>query len=78
MFTAVFLKATAERAIKTFAQTVLALAGTDAVKVLSVGIGDTLVAASAAAVLSVFTSIASANFGPGFGPSLANEELVEY
>jgi len=76
MFSSSFWKAAAERALKTFAQTLAALAGTNAVNILSMNIGDSLKAALAAAALSVLTSIASAKIGYN-GPSLANETLAD-
>lgn len=60
MFEPTFLKDVAERAVATFAQTLVALVGTDAVDILSVGIGDSLKAAAVAAGLSVAKSIAAA------------------
>jgi hypothetical protein len=48
-----------ERAIKTFAQTLLALVGTDAVGVLNVDIAQSALAALAAAGISVLTSIST-------------------
>lgn len=63
MFEIKFLKDVAERAVATFAQTLVALVGTDAVDILSVGIGDSLKAAAVAAGLSVVKSIAAAH-GP--------------
>jgi hypothetical protein len=63
MFETKFLKDVAERAVATFAQTLVALVGTDAVDILSVGIGDSLKAAAVAAGLSVVKSIAAAK-GP--------------
>ena len=48
-----------ERAIKTFAQTLLALVGTDAVGVLNVDITQSVLASLAAAGISVLTSIST-------------------
>jgi hypothetical protein len=68
-----FLSAIAERAIKTFAQTFIAVVGTGIVSDKSVVV-PALLAAFSAAVLSVATSVASAKFGP-HGPSLASESI---
>lgn len=57
LFNLDFWKATAERAIKTFAQTLLTLLGTDAVAILDVNIGQALIASLIAAGLSVATSV---------------------
>lgn len=71
-----FWKATAERAIKTAAQTVLGvLTAEHIVGVLDVDWTQTGSVAALAALLSVLTSIASAQVGKG-GPSLAGE-IVE-
>jgi hypothetical protein len=63
MFDPTFLKDVAERAVATFAQTLVALVGTNAVDILSVGIGDSLKAAGVAAGLSLVKSFAAAK-GP--------------
>jgi len=63
MFEPKFLKDVAERAVATFAQTLVALVGTDAVDILSVGLGDSLKAAAVAAGLSIVKSVAAAR-GP--------------
>lgn len=63
MFETNFLKDVAERAIATFAQTLVALVGTNAVDILNVGMGDSLKAAAVAAGLSVVKSVAAAK-GP--------------
>lgn len=55
-----FWIASAERALKTFAQTLLALLGTDAVGVLNADLGQSALAALAAAGLSVLTSVSTA------------------
>lgn len=76
MFEAKFLKATAERAVKTFVQTLLALLGTDAAGILTVDIAAAVQVAGAAALLSVLTSFGSASVGVT-GPSLAGETTAE-
>jgi hypothetical protein len=68
-----FVKAIAERAIKTFLQTFVAIAGT--ANLFDLGTtADALGVAASAAVLSVLTSLASARFGSN-GPSLAGEQV---
>lgn len=74
MFTVPFLKATGERALKTFAQVFL---GFIVIGQTSVGDLDWAFAASVAgvaALASVLTSIVSSGIG-GTGPSMASEEL---
>lgn len=63
MFDPKFLKDAAERAISTFAQTLIALVGTDATDILSVSFTDSIKAAAVAAGLSLVKSIAAAK-GP--------------
>ena len=73
MFSPDFWKATAERAIKTFAQSLLA------VLTVTSGAGvdwpTSLKAAGLAALISVLTSVASSTVGSP-GPSLAGETLT--
>lgn len=76
MWTVDFWKASVERALKTFAQSLLAV-----VAVGQVGFGDvdwvaSLSVAGVATVASILSSIASYNFGEFEGPSLADESLV--
>lgn len=68
-----FWKAAGERAIKTFAQAIVALMGTEAMGIHEFDWGVSLSTAAFAAVLSIATSLASANFGPNPGPSLVDE-----
>ena len=71
-----FVKASLERAVKTAAQTAVALIGTNAVGVTDidwVGVGS---GAGLAAILSVLTSIASGGFGTGTA-SLVGEKLPD-
>ena len=65
-----------ERAIKTFAQALVALfvAG---VTVLTIDWQQALAVAGTAALVSVLTSIASTRLGSFEGPSLAGEAVVE-
>ena len=70
MFTAQFWKATAERAIKTFAQALLAILGAGGAKLLDVDFVGGLLAALMAAVISVLTSIVggATRQAPSWGP----------
>jgi hypothetical protein len=68
-----FIRAVTERAIKTFLQTFIAIAGTTNLFDLGTTT-DALGIAVSAAVLSVLTSLASAQFGSN-GPSLAGEQV---
>ena len=65
MWTALFWKQVAERAVKTFAQGLVALWGADKVLgVLDIDWGKALSVAALALLLSVLTSIISAPVGP--------------
>lgn len=74
MFTRAFWIATAERAIKTFAQTLAALLVADGTGLIDASWGPQLSVAGMALVVSVLTSIASSGAGAP-GPSLANERV---
>ena len=71
-----FWVAAGERAVKTFAQALVALfvAG---VTVLTIDWREALAVAATAAVVSVLTSVASVRLGEFEGPSLAGEAVVE-
>lgn len=75
MLTKAFAKAMLERAIKTFAQTLVAMFSGQAVGVLDVDWGKAASIAGMAALLSVLTSVASTSFG-GDGPSLTDAEKL--
>ena len=68
MFSSVLLKDSAERAVSTFCQTLVALVGTDGAGLLDVGLVDSLMASLAAAVLSIVKSYAAIK-GPIGGPN---------
>lgn len=72
IFTKSFALAAGERALKTFAQALLALF-TAGVTVFDVDLNEALAVSATAALVSVLTSIVSAPFGPDGSPS-----LVEY
>jgi hypothetical protein len=72
MYSTNYLVAVAERAIKTFAQTLLATIGADAAGVFTASTLDAVTVAAGAALISVLTSFASASTGRT-GPSLAGE-----
>lgn len=76
MTTGRFWAATAERAVKTAAQTAVALIGTGAVGVLDVDWQQILSVSALAGVVSVLTSLASDRLGPDGGPSLMGEAVM--
>lgn len=71
-----FIKATLERAIKTFAQTLVAVLGIGLTDVLAVDWKAALSASAAAALLSILSSLGS-DWATGGGPSLTNSEVVD-
>ena len=75
MFSTAFWSATAERALKTLAQTLVALIGANAVSVMELDWTQMLGVAGTATILSVLSSVASAKFGNS-GPSLSDETLA--
>jgi len=76
-FTKAFLLATLERSIKTFAQTLVAVLGVGFLDILKTDWVQSLSVAAGAAVLSILTSVASAEIGKMGGPSLTTETIVE-
>jgi hypothetical protein len=70
-----FWKAAAERAIKTLAQSLIAVLAIGQVTVLTVDWAQAAAVAATAGILSVLTSIASSGIGNP-GPSLASEATV--
>lgn len=73
MWTAKFWRAAAERAAKTFAQTLVVLLGAGSVDVASVGWAQALSLSAGAALLSVLTSVASTRVADSTSPSLVQE-----
>ena len=69
MWRVLFWKATAERAIKTFAQSFLAAVGVGAVTLASIGWLQALTLAGVATLLSVLSSLASAKVNAPEGES---------
>jgi hypothetical protein len=63
MYNKKFIEDLAERAIKTFAQTFLALVGSDMAGIFTIATVDTLKVSLGAALLSVLSSIASTQVG---------------
>lgn len=72
MFTKSFVSQLVERAIKTFAQTLVALAGASQMDWLSLDWPQLAATAAIAAGLSVLTSIASDKIGPADSPSMVS------
>ncbi|MFE3907562.1 holin [Streptomyces sp. NPDC059153] len=68
MFTSAFWLATAERAVRTAAQTLVATLGLDTAGVLDVDWGQGLSLAGSATLLAVLTAITTS--GTGDGPGL--------
>jgi hypothetical protein len=75
LLSAGFWKAAAERALKTFAQTLVALF-TASVTILDIDWLQALGIAGTATLVSLLTSIASNRFGPFYGPSLTDEAVM--
>ena len=69
MFCSYFWKATAERAVKAFAQSLLAILGAGSIGLLAVDWPTSLSTAGLAALLSVLSSVASSRIGSPSDPS---------
>jgi hypothetical protein len=63
MYNKKFLAAVSERALKTFAQTFIALVGADTAGIFTVAVVDNLKVSLGAAILSVLSSLASSKVG---------------
>ncbi|MGH3697465.1 MAG: holin [Pseudonocardiaceae bacterium] len=70
MFTSQFWLLSLERAIKTFAQSLLAILSANGIELLEVSWGSALATAGAAALLSVLMSMTSAPVGEPNSPNL--------
>jgi hypothetical protein len=70
MFGSYFWKATAERAVKAFAQSLLALLSASSLGLLDVDWVATLSTAAMVTLLSLLSSIASSRIGPDDDPSV--------
>jgi hypothetical protein len=77
IFTKPFWAAAAERAVKTFAQTLLAVLTAGHVGLLDVPWSAVLSAAGLAALLSVLTSVSTANIGPQGTPSMVHAPVEQ-
>lgn len=71
-----FFKDAAERAIKTFAQTLLVYFGADALDVLNANWGNALSLALGAVVLSILTSLLSLKLGNSGTASLTHAVVL--
>jgi len=71
-----FWKDSAERAIKTVAQALVALIAADTMNVLAADVGQLVGVSLGAGIVSLLTSIASANYGDGT-PSLVGAKPKE-
>ena len=75
MWTAAFWKAAVERAVKTFAQALLAVMTADGFGLLDADWPARLSASGLAAILSLLASVGSAGVGNS-GPSLSTERVA--
>lgn len=76
MFTTAFWKGAAERAVRTFAQVLLAVFGTEATGLLDTDWPGALSAAGMAVVVSLLMSIAASGVG-GYGPGITEAPRYE-
>lgn len=75
MFTGVFWKAAFERAVKTAAQSMIAILAVGQTTILTVDWQSAVAVTATATVLSLLSSLASVGAG-NYGPSLASETVV--
>lgn len=75
IFSRAFVVAAGERALKTFAQALIAVFAAG-VTILDIDWVQGLAVAGTAALLSILTSIASNNVGSYYGPSLSDEAVM--
>lgn len=75
LLTSRFWVAAVERAVKTWAQSMVALIGANAVAVTDLDWLQLFAVSGTAAIVSLLTSVASAGIGP-HGPSLADESVI--
>lgn len=68
-----FVRDTAERVVRTFAQALLAFWGADALNVLSADWGEALATSAGAALLALLTCLAGIKFGDPHTASLVDE-----
>ena len=70
MFTLVFIQSTAERVVRTVAQTLLALIGTNVVAVTDLDWPQMLAASATAGIVALLTCIVASGVGDHESPSL--------
>jgi Putative lactococcus lactis phage r1t holin len=70
MFTTLFWKLAAERAVKTFAQTLASVLVVSGATLLTAGWRTALATAGMAALVSILTSVGSLRIGPADSPSV--------
>ncbi len=73
MFSTAFARALLERAVRTFAQSLVAVGLVGATDVLNANWTEALSVAALATILSALTSIAAGAISPATGPSLGTE-----
>lgn len=77
IFSRAFIVAAGERALKTFAQALVAVFAAG-VTILDIDWMQSIAVAGTAALLSILTSVASNNVGPFYGPSLSDEAVMVF
>lgn len=77
MRTKQFWESTAERAVRTFAQSLVALIGVNAVSIMDLDWQQYLGVSATSALLSLLTSVAASGVGDAESPSLVGEGVIE-